>query len=309
LPGYSGSLGARSLTDAAIGSIEAGGTKFVCALGTTSGQIIRSTRILTRGPAETMAEVISFFQNSEPQISAFGIGSFGPVDLNRDSPTYGFITSTPKEGWRNFDLVGAVRRVFNKPIEFDTDVNAAVLAEARWGTARGLQTAMYVTVGTGIGGGLIAEGKILHGLVHPEMGHIRVPHNLDQDPFPGVCPYHRDCLEGLASGPAIQARWGTNPSTLPAGHPAFRLEAEYLGLACMNWICTISPQRIILGGGVMQAHLFPLVRERTRSLLNHYVSAPEITHQIDDYIVAPALGDRAGAFGGLALAISALESA
>ncbi len=295
------------MREAAIGSIEAGGTKIVCALGTISGQIIHSTRILTRGPAETMAEVISFFQNSGRQISAFGIGSFGPIDLNRQSPTYGFITSTPKEGWRNFDLVGAIRQAFAVPIAFDTDVNAAVLAEARWGAARGQQTALYVTVGTGIGGGLIAEGKLLHGLLHPEMGHIRVPHDFNRDPFPGGCPYHLDCLEGLASGPAMQARWGADPATLPAGHPAFSLEAEYLGLACMNWVCTMSPQKIILGGGVMQAHLFPLVRERTRSLLNDYVNAPEITRHVDDYIVPPALGANAGVLGGLALAISALD--
>lgn len=303
-------IGARSeLTDRTIASIEAGGTKFVCALGAVSGQIIHSVRIPTRLPAETMAQVISFFRNFERDIQAFGIGSFGPVDLNQNSPTYGFITSTPKDGWRNFDLVGAVRRVFDVPIAFDTDVNAAVLAEARWGIARGLRTAMYVTVGTGIGGGVIAEGKLLHGLVHPEMGHIRIPHDRTQDPFPGVCPYHLDCLEGLASGPAIEARWGAGPATLPPDHPAFKLEAEYLGLACMNWICTLSPQKIILGGGVMQPHLFPLVRERTRSLLNGYVNAQEITNQIDDYIVAPALGDSAGILGGLALAISALELA
>ncbi|HET9282548.1 MAG TPA: ROK family protein [Candidatus Angelobacter sp.] len=292
-----------------FGAIEAGGTKFVCAIGTNSGSIIHSIRIPTRAPAETMADVIAFFQNCGRPISAFGIGSFGPIDLNPASSTYGFITSTPKESWRNFDLAGTIRRAFNLPVAFDTDVNAAILGESQWGAAQGLETALYVTVGTGIGGGAIVTGKPLHGLVHPEMGHIRIPHDFAHDPFPGLCPYHGDCLEGLASGPAIKARWGIAASELPADHTAFNLEADYLASACVNWICTLSPQRLILGGGVMQPHIFPLLRERTRSLLNDYVNAPEITERIDHYIVPPALGNQAGVLGGLALAISAMEKA
>jgi fructokinase len=183
-----------------------------------------------------------------------------------------------------------------------------MLAEARWGAAQGLQTAIYVTVGTGIGGGALVQGSLLHGLRHPEMGHIRVPHDRKSDPFPGLCPYHGDCLEGLASGPAIEARWGAEPSTLPADHPAFELEAEYLAHACINWICTLSPQRIVLGGGVMEPHLFPPLRKRTRALLNGYIDAPELADQIDAYIVPPALGNRSGILGALALAADAVAT-
>jgi fructokinase len=293
------------MTGSLVGGIEAGGTKFVCAVGTISGELIAETRIPTQAPAETMAAVISFFRQREDKLAAFGIGSFGPIELRRESLAYGHITSTPKLAWRNFDIVGAVQQAFAVPVGFDTDVNAAILAEAYWGAAQGLETALYITVGTGIGGGAITEGTLLHGLRHPEMGHICVPHDRALDPFPGLCPYHGDCLEGLASGSAMEARWGAEPSTLPADHPAFRLEAEYLGLACMNWICTLSPQRIILGGGVMQPHLFPLLRDRTRSLLRGYIDAYEAADQIDDYIVSPGLGGYAGILGALALAGSA----
>lgn len=269
-----------------LGAIEAGGTKFVCAIGKASGEIVDETRIETRGPKETLDDVIAFFRREE-KYEAFGIGSFGPIDVRR-----GWITSTPKQGWKNFDIVGAVRDAFRVPIGFDTDVNAAALAEARWGAAKGLRTVLYVTVGTGIGGGAITEGALLHGLVHPEMGHIRVPHDLARDPYKGACPYHGDCLEGLASGVAMKARWGEEPENFPAA--AYELEAEYLASACMTWICTLSPEKIILGGGVMQPHLFPLIRERVRGLMNDYVEAPEI--------VSPGLGNLAGVMGALALA-------
>jgi fructokinase len=293
--------------DQLIGAIEAGGTKFVCGVGTVSGDLTDQLRIPTRLPDETISEVISYFRRWDGQLTAFGIASFGPVDLRRDSPTYGFITSTPKLPWRNFDIVGAVHQAFPVPIGFDTDVNGAVLAEAVWGAACSLETALYVTVGTGIGGGAIVEGSLLHGLRHPEMGHIKVPHDRERDPFAGLCPYHGDCLEGLASGPAMEARWGVPPATLPPDHLAFRLEAEYLALACMNWISILSPQRIILGGGVMQPHLFPLVQERTRSLLANYIDAPEVAEQVDSYIVPPALENQAGILGALALGISAYK--
>jgi fructokinase len=269
-----------------LGAIEAGGTKFVCAIGTASGEIVDDARIETRGPAETLDDVIAFFRRAD-KYDAFGIGSFGPIDVRR-----GWITSTPKQGWKNFDIVGAVRRAFDVPIGFDTDVNAAALAEGRWGAAKGLRTVLYVTVGTGIGGGAITEGRLLHGLVHPEMGHIRVPHDLVRDPYQGACPYHGDCLEGLASGVAMKARWGVEAANFPAA--AYELEAEYLASACMTWIATLSPEKIILGGGVMQPHLFPLIRERVRALVNDYVEAPEI--------VSPGLGNRAGVMGALALA-------
>jgi fructokinase len=288
-----------------LGAVEAGGTKFICAVGTSSGALIDQTRIPTGAPVETMDGVVSFFRGYSRDLAAIGIGSFGPIGLQRGSPAYGHITSTPKIAWRNFDIVGTIQRAFDAPVAFDTDVNAAALAEARWGAAKGCQTILYVTVGTGVGGGLIAEGKVLHGLMHPEMGHIRVPHEWASDPFAGVCPYHGDCLEGLASGTAIEARWGAAPSTLEPGHVAFRSVAEYLALACTTWICTLSPEKIVFGGGVMQPHMFPLLRDRTRSLLNGYIQAPEILENIESYIVPPGLGSRAGAFGALALAAEA----
>lgn len=284
------------------GAIEAGGTKFVCAVG-TSPDDLRETRFPTTTPGETIARAIEFFR-TQPRVAAIGIGSFGPIDLHRDSPTYGYITTTPKPGWQNTDLAGAIRRALDVPVEFDTDVNAAALGEHRWGAARGLDSFIYLTIGTGIGGGGLVSGKLMHGLIHPEMGHIRLPHDFARDPFPGACPFHADCLEGLASGPALEKRWGARAETLPPDHPAWALEAHYLALALVNYICTLSPQRIILGGGVMeQAHLFPLIRREVVQLLNDYVQAPAITEQIDTYIVPPTLGARAGVLGALALVV------
>lgn len=284
------------------GAIEAGGTKFVCAVG-TSPDDLREVRFPTTTPDETIARAVEFFR-AQPRVAAIGIGSFGPIDLHRDSPTYGYITTTPKPGWRNTDLVGAIRRALDVPVEFETDVNAAALGEHRWGAARGLDTFIYLTIGTGIGGGGLVSGKLMHGLIHPEMGHIRLPHDFARDPFPGVCPFHGDCLEGLASGPAIEKRWGARAETLPPDHPAWQLQAHYLALALVNYICTLSPQRIILGGGVMeQAQLFPLIRREVVQLLNGYIQSPAIIENIDTYIVPPALGARAGILGALALVI------
>lgn len=285
-----------------LGAIEAGGTKFVCAVGTPEGELVRQTRIPTTSPAETIERVVAFFQSGGEALAAVGIASFGPVELDPGSPSYGFITSTPKLGWRNFDLVGALRTALRVPVAFTTDVNAAALAEGRWGGAQGLRTFLYVTVGTGIGGAAMIGGSILHGLSHPEMGHIRVPHDLTRDPFKGICPYHGDCLEGLASGPAMEARWQVSASALPVDHPAWALEAEYLALACVNWICTLSPGRIVLGGGLMRPHLFPLLRERVASLMNNYVEAPELSSRLEQYLVPSALEGRAGVLGGLMLA-------
>lgn len=285
------------------GAIEAGGTKFVCAVGTAPDDL-RAARFPTTTPDETLARAIEFFR-AQPRIAALGIGAFGPIDLQRASPTYGYITTTPKLSWRSTDLVGALARALGVPIVFDTDVNAAALGEQRWGAARGLDTFIYLTIGTGIGGGGMVSGKLLHGLIHPEMGHIRVPHDWTRDPFPGACPFHGDCLEGLAAGPALEKRWGARAETLPADHPAWELQAHYLALALVNYICTLSPQRIILGGGVMeQRQLFPLIRRVTQQLLNGYVQSPVILEDIDAYIVPPALGKRAGVLGALALVAS-----
>jgi fructokinase len=303
------------------GGIEAGGTKFVCAVGTGPDDIRAEVQFPTTTPQETISRAINFLLpfKARPALSssrghegpaeglaAIGISCFGPVYLDRASPTYGYITSTPKQGWANTDLAGPVGRAFDLPVGFDTDVNGAALGEHRWGAAQGLDTFLYLTIGTGIGGGGMVGGKLLHGLVHPEMGHIRLPHDLAVDPFEGVCPFHGDCLEGLATGPALEARWGQRGETLPPDHPAWPLEAHYLALGLVNLICTLSPQRIILGGGVMEERqLFPMIRAEVQDLLNGYVQAPEILDDIDGYIVPPALGGRAGVLGAIALAENA----
>jgi fructokinase len=291
------------------GAIEAGGTKFVCAAGSGPDDL-ETFQIPTTTPAATMEAAVEFFKRFRGELRAVGIASFGPVDLHPGSWTYGYITSTPKPGWNNFDVAGWVRKSLDVPVGFDTDVNGAALGEGRWGVAQGLSDFLYLTVGTGIGGGAVVDGKLVHGLVHPEMGHIRVPHDTAQDPFSGCCPYHGDCLEGLAAGPAIQARWGMNSSQLPADHPGLTLEARYLALAIANWVCTLSPERIVLGGGVMQqARLFPLVRAEMLRLLNGYIQAREITENADRYVVPAMLGPRAGVLGALVLAEEAAARA
>ena len=291
------------------GGIEAGGTKFVCAVGTGPEDVHAEARFPTTAPEETIARAIEFLRREGGDaLAAVGIGSFGPVDPNPASPTFGYITTTPKPGWAHTDLAGAVRRALGVPVGFDTDVNAAALGEHRWGAAQGLDTFVYLTVGTGIGGGGMANGRLMHGLVHPEMGHIRIPHDWAKDPYPGCCPYHGDCFEGLASGPAIEGRWHARGETLPADHPAWPLEAEYLALGLASLICTLSPQRLVVGGGIMQqAHLFPLVRRRVQELLGGYLQAPAILEHIETYIVPPALGGRAGVLGAIALAQQASE--
>ncbi len=287
---------------ALVGGIEAGGTKFVCAVGTGPEDIRAEARLPTTTPEETIGKAVAFFREWEG-ITAVGIASFGPLDPDPQSPTYGHITSTPKPGWANVDLGGMVRRALGVPIIFDTDVNGAALGEWRWGAAQGLDTFIYLTIGTGIGGGGLVNGQLLHGLVHPEMGHIPLPRDWAQDPYPGRCPYHGDCLEGLAAGPAIAERWGTPAPELPPEHPAWELEAHYLALALRSFICTLSPQRIILGGGVMaQRQLFPLVWRKTEEYLNGYIQSPAILQRMDEYIVPPGLGSRAGVLGALALA-------
>ncbi len=284
------------------GGIEAGGTKFLCAVATGPDNLQAETRFPTTTPAETIGRAVAFFRQQGP-LAAIGIASFGPLDPNPDSPTFGYITTTPKPGWAHTDLAGAIRRELSVPVGFDTDVNAATLAEHNWGAARGLDTFVYLTIGTGIGGGAMVNGKLVHGLIHPEMGHTRIPHDWDIDPFAGACPYHGDCLEGLAAGPAIQARWGQRAETLPVDHPAWPLEANYLALGLVNIICCLSPQRIIMGGGVMQQpHLFPLLRRRVVELLNDYLKTPMLLDRIDQYIVPPGLGHQAGVLGAIALA-------
>jgi fructokinase len=286
-----------------LGGIEAGGTKFICAVGSGPDDLVKS-QFPTTTPEATLSQVVQFFRNNGGRdLEAIGIGSFGPVDLDLASPTYGYITSTPKPGWSNFDLVGSVVKALKVPVGFDTDVNAALLGEWRWGAAQGLANAIYLTIGTGIGGGVMVHGQVVHGLVHPEIGHLRLPHDLALDPFPGNCPFHKDCLEGLASGPAIEKRWGRKATALPADHRAWELEAHYLALALANLTLTISPQRILLGGGVMQQpHLFRMIRDEFAFVLNGYVRHPDILDHLDQYIVPPKLGGDAGVVGSLFLA-------
>ena len=295
-----------------LGGIEGGGTKFVCVIGRGPDEILAETRIPTTTPEATLSQTADFFRAETARrgsLAAIGVGCFGPVDLREGSATRGFITTTPKAGWAHTDVAGRLGRDLGVPVAFDTDVNAAAIGEARWGAARGLDTFVYLTVGTGIGGGGLQGGRPMHGLVHPEMGHMLLPHDRSLDRFPGVCPFHGACLEGLASGPAILARWGQAAENLPADHPAWALEARYLALALANLVCTLSPQRIVMGGGVMeQAHLFPLIRKEVAALLNGYIRAAEILDAIDAYIVPPGLGNRSGRLGALAMAARLAES-
>jgi fructokinase len=285
------------------GGIEAGGTKCICAVGLGPDDILATSRFDTTTPHETLARVAAFFAPYRSELAALGIGAFGPLDPRPESTTFGWITTTPKVGWSQTDVVGFLRQNLDVPIAFETDVNAAVIGEHYWGAARGLDTVLYMTVGTGLGAGAMVHGQLLHGALHPEMGHIRIPHDWDQDPFPGMCPYHGDCLEGLAAGPAIEARWGQPGASLAPDHPAWVLEAHYLALGLTAFICILAPQRLILGGGVMrQIQLFPRLRREVQGRLNGYMQLPELNAGIEAYIVPPALGDAAGVLGALALA-------
>jgi fructokinase len=286
------------------GGIEAGGTKFVCAVGTGPDDLRAEARFPTTTPEEPIGRAIAFFEEQarEEPLAAVGIASFGPVDPNPDSPTFGYITTTPKPGWADTDFANRIRCALGIPVGFDTDVNGAALGEHRWGAGQGLDTFIYLTVGTGIGGGGLVNGAPMHGLIHPEMGHVRLPRHPD-DAFPGACPYHGDCLEGMATGPALEARWGQRAESLPADHPAWEMEAHYLAFGLVNFICTLSPQRIVMGGGVMeQTQLFPMIRHKVQTLLNGYVQSSEILERIDEYILPPALGGQAGVLGAIALA-------
>jgi fructokinase len=276
-----------------LGGIEAGGTKWLCAVGTGPGRLDATEMIPTTTPAETIGRAVAFLERAGP-VEAVGIGSFGPVDLRPGSPAWGSITTTPKPGWANTDVAGSIGAALGVRVAFDTDVNAAALGEHRWGAAQGLDTFCYVTVGTGIGGGAIAGGRIVHGLLHPEFGHMRIPHDREADPFPGSCPYHGDCWEGLAAGPALAARWGRPAHELDGDHAAWRLEARYVALGLVNAASVLSPERIVLGGGVMQAPgLLELVRAKVDSLFAGYFSTE---------IVPPALGRLSGVLGAIALA-------
>ncbi|MEH7305266.1 ROK family protein [Neobacillus drentensis] len=284
-----------------LGAIEAGGTKFVCAVGDEKGNIVERIQIPTTVPAETMPNVVEFF-NQYP-IKAIGVGSFGPIDVNPESATFGNITSTPKPGWRDYPFVQSLRDAFSVPIGFNTDVNAAALGEVTFGAAKGLDSCLYITVGTGIGAGAIVQGKLLQGLSHPEMGHILVRRH-PNDEFRGKCPYHHDCLEGLAAGPAIEERWGAKGDQLVDRMEVWDLEGYYIAQALMQYVLILSPKKIILGGGVMnQKQVFTSIYKYLQEFLNEYVVLPELA----GYIVSPGLGDHAGITGSLMLAHQAYQ--
>jgi fructokinase len=290
------------------GGIEAGGTKFICAIGSGPGRFALETRISTTTPEATLSEVVDFFRPAvrAGSISAIGVGCFGPLDLDPRSATFGYITSTTKPGWRNTDVVGRLKQELGVKVPIDTDVNAAGLGEFTWGAGREVDPLLYITIGTGIGGGLISGGVPLKGLVHTEMGHIRLPHDLRADPFPGGCAFHGDCFEGLASGPAIMKRLGRPAEQLAPDDPYWKLEAHYIAIAVQDFIVTLSPRRIILGGGIMQRDfLFRMIRSEVVDLLNGYVQHPMLLQHMDEYIVPPQLGGQAGVLGAIALARSA----
>lgn len=285
--------------------IEAGGTKFVCAIGNERGEILDREAFQTTTPEETMTNVIKFFKGKK--FIAMGIGSFGPIDPDKKSETYGSITTTPKIAWANYNIIDELNKFFNVPMAFDTDVNCAALGELTWGAAKGLSSCLYITVGTGIGAGVVVENNLVHGLLHPEMGHILVRRH-EEDNYVGRCPYHKDCLEGMAAGPAIEDRWGVKGHELPSDHLAWDFEAYYLAQALVNYILILSPQKIIMGGEVMQQEqLFPKIREYVKELLNGYVQKKEILQNIDEYIVYPKFGQAAGTCGAIALAMNEMN--
>ncbi len=284
-----------------FGCIEAGGTKFIAGIISSPDDIRETVRIDTTNPTDTINATLEWFRNAEERhgpLASMGIASFGPLELDRSAPNWGYITTTTKPGWSDTDFAALFARELMLQVGFDTDVNGAALAETRWGAAVGQKVSVYITVGTGIGGGAIIDGRILHGLSHPEMGHIKPQRHKDDVDFAGICPFHGDCLEGLASGPAIKARWGVSLSELAPDHPAHKIIAFYLGQMIVTLQSIMEPGRIILGGGVMATlGLIERVRDNAKHLGSNYFRGDAY-----DVIVAPGLGDRAGLLGALALA-------
>jgi fructokinase len=281
------------------GAVEAGGTKFVCAIGDESGKVLKEERFPTQDPGSTLARMRQFLRQGCEEfgaLSGIGVGSFGPVQLDRRSSEYGYITRTPKPGWSGTDIIGGLAREFSCAVGFDTDVNAAALGEHRWGS--------------GIGGGALVNGKPIHGVMHPEMGHLYPRRHPRDTGFPGICPFHQDCMEGVASGSAIQARSGASLADLDAADVQWELEADYLGQLCAQLVLTLSPQRIVLGGGVMnQARLLGPIRQRMRHWLGGYIDRNDVLSDDSGYVVTPGLGGRAGVLGALALAFDSAAGA
>ncbi|MBR1471201.1 MAG: ROK family protein [Lachnospiraceae bacterium] len=286
------------------GALEAGGTKMVCAIGEEDGRILDQVSIPTRLPEETVPEILEYFKGKE--IAALGIASFGPVDLDPASAGYGHITTTPKPGWKDYDIVGVMKKALQVPVGFDTDVNGSLLGEVTYGDAKGMSDVVYITIGTGVGGGVMTNGKLLHGMLHPELGHMLMrPH--PQDGYAGKCPFHKNCLEGMAAGPAIEERWGAKGKELAERQEVWELEAYYIGQAIVNIILTLSPKRIILGGGVMhQIQLFALIRAEVQKQMNGYLKTKELEDP-EHYIVPASLQDDQGIMGCIRLAQMALQ--
>lgn len=296
------------MTQKIFGAVEMGGTKVTAIAAKDLKSIISKKVFPNLSPRETMQDLFGFFrsiaaeENSEYQ--AIGVGSFGPLDLNPDSRTFGYITSTPKQGWQFYNIKHEIESTLNSKVYLETDVNASALGEFFLYPKNKIQNLVYITISTGIGAGIIINGKIVHGLVHPEFGHIRIPHDFRQDPFPGLCPYHRDCFEGLASSPALAERWHQPVEKIPIDHVAWELEAEYIAHAVANLICTISPEIIILGGDVMHHNqLLDMVHVKTRNVLNGYIKSKSLDENINDYIVSPRLKGDSGILGALSMAI------
>lgn len=287
-----------------LGALEAGGTKMVVAIGNEKGEIFEKKSIPTTMPQETISEIIGFFQDKN--IEALGIGSFGPIDVREDSENYGRILDTPKLHWRQYDLLKPFQETLKVPVKLDTDVNGSCLGEMTFGSAKGLKNVIYITIGTGIGVGAAVEGKLLHGMLHPEAGHILIRKN-PQDKYQGKCPYHKTCFEGLAAGPAIEERYGKSPLELINEKEVWELEADYIAQALMNYILILSPERIILGGGVMhQEQLFPIIRKKTAEYMAGYLKTEQLEN-MESYIVPPSLNDNQGILGALKLATMALS--
>ncbi len=287
-----------------LGALEAGGTKMVCAIGNENGEIMEQVSIPTETPEITIPKLLAFFKGKE--IEALGIACFGPIDVNRDSETYGYITTTPKLAWQNFDMVGTFKKELGVPVGFDTDVNGSALGEYTWGIAKGLHSCIYITIGTGVGVGVIVDGKLLHGRMHPEERHVLLS-KPPEDTYDGFCPFHNNCMEGLAAGPAIEGRWGKKAIDLADRPEVWEMEAEYIAQALVDYTMLVSPQRIILGGGVMhQTQLLQLVREKFKTLLNGYIRTKEL-EDLDSYIVVQSLDDKQGIMGALKLGMLELE--
>ncbi len=287
-----------------LGALEAGGTKMVLAIGNENGEILEQTSIPTETPDITLPKIIDYFKGKD--IKALGVGSFGPIDLDKNSKTYGYITSTPKLAWVNCDIVGTLTKHLGIPVGFDTDVNGSALGEATWGSTKDVDSSIYITIGTGVGVGVFQNGKLLHGMLHPEAGHVLLSRH-PEDAFTGVCPYHSNCFEGLAAGPSIEKRWGKKAYELAPDHKAWELEAYYIAQALVGYILTLSPHRIVLGGGVMhQTQLFPMIRKQVITLINGYLKTP-LLEDIDNYIVPAALNDDQGIMGCIKLALLELE--